>query len=190
MVPEAALEPNSERPKRAPSSSAQLTSRTVTGGIPSSAIRRRTSTPATTLREPSSQPPFGTESMWPPSTSVLSEAPRSVNHWFPASSTSSSAPIGATLPESQLFAATHVSVQATRWAPSSSPVSSRSSRSSSTVRLGSSGTEGMYRVSSLMGRGSRPLKRWRNDRTRKKKEREKRHAAEVGASRGKTKPAK
>ena len=189
MVPEAALEPNSERPKRAPSSSAQLTRRTVTGGIPSSAIRRRTSTPATTLREPSSQPPFGTESMWPPRTSVLSEAPRSVNHWLPASSTSSSAPIGATLPESQLFAATHVSVQATRWAPSSSPVSSRSSRSSSTVRLGSSGTEGMYRVSSLMGRGSRPLKRWRNDRTRKKKEREKRQAAEVGASRGKTKPA-
>ena len=40
-----------------------------------------------------------------------------------------------------------------------------------------------------MGRGSRPLKRWRNDRKRKKKEREKRHAAEVGAARGKTKPA-
>jgi hypothetical protein len=40
-----------------------------------------------------------------------------------------------------------------------------------------------------MGRGSRPIKRWRNDRKRKKKEREKRHAVEVGASRGKTKPA-
>jgi hypothetical protein len=39
-----------------------------------------------------------------------------------------------------------------------------------------------------MGRGSRPIKRWRNDRKRKKKERDQRHAAEVGASRGKTKP--
>ena len=57
----------SARPPRRPSS----TSRTVTGGVPSSAIRRRTSTPATTLREPSSQPPFGTESMWPP----ISERP-------------------------------------------------------------------------------------------------------------------
>ena len=33
--PTAAEEPKSERPKRAPSSSAQLTSRTVTGGVPS-----------------------------------------------------------------------------------------------------------------------------------------------------------
>jgi hypothetical protein len=40
-----------------------------------------------------------------------------------------------------------------------------------------------------MGRGSRPIKRWRNDRKRKKKEREKRQAAEVGAARGKAKPA-
>ena len=34
-VPQAALEPNRLRPKRAPSSSAQSTSRTVTGGVPS-----------------------------------------------------------------------------------------------------------------------------------------------------------
>jgi hypothetical protein len=47
----------------------------------------------------------------------------------------------------------------------------------------------MYRVPTLMGRGSRPIKRWRNDRKRKKKEREKRHATEVGAARGKAKPA-
>jgi hypothetical protein len=40
-----------------------LTSRTVTGGFPSSAIRRSTSTPAMTFSAPSSQPPFGTESM-------------------------------------------------------------------------------------------------------------------------------
>ena len=59
----AADEPKSERPKRAPSSSAQSTSRTVTGGVPSSAIRRSTSAPDSTLRQPSSQPPFGTESM-------------------------------------------------------------------------------------------------------------------------------
>ena len=66
IEPAAAEEPKSERPKRAPSSSAQLTSRTVSGGVPSSAIRRSTSTPAMTLRQPSSQPPFGTESMCPP----------------------------------------------------------------------------------------------------------------------------
>jgi hypothetical protein len=40
-----------------------------------------------------------------------------------------------------------------------------------------------------MGRGSRPTRRWRNDRKRKKKEREKRRAVEAGGSRGKTKPA-
>ena len=66
IEPAAADEPKSERPKRAPSSSAQSTRRTVTGGAPSSARRRSTSTPATTLSAPSSQPPLGTESMWPP----------------------------------------------------------------------------------------------------------------------------
>ena len=70
--PAAAEEPKRERPKRAPSSSAQLTRRTGTGGLPSSAIRRSTSEPATTLRAPSSQPPFGTESRWPPITSACS----------------------------------------------------------------------------------------------------------------------
>ena len=45
IEPAAALEPNRLRPKRAPSSSAQSTSRTVTGGSPSSAMRRSTSTP-------------------------------------------------------------------------------------------------------------------------------------------------
>jgi hypothetical protein len=40
-----------------------------------------------------------------------------------------------------------------------------------------------------MGRGSRAIKRWRKDRQRKKKDREKRHAAEAGAARGKPKPA-
>ena len=41
---------------------------------------------------------------------------------------------------SHSFACSHVGVQATRCAPFSSPVSSRSSRSSATVRAGSSGT--------------------------------------------------
>ncbi|HSK17420.1 MAG TPA: hypothetical protein VK915_14790 [Gaiellaceae bacterium] len=40
-----------------------------------------------------------------------------------------------------------------------------------------------------MGRGSRAIRRWKNDRQRKKKEREKRHTAEAGAARGKSKPA-
>ena len=66
IEPAAADEPKSERPKRAPSSSAQDTSRTVTGGSPSDAIRRSTSAPASTLRQPSSHPPFGTESRCPP----------------------------------------------------------------------------------------------------------------------------
>ena len=43
---------------------------------------------------------------------------------------------------SQPRAVSHVSVHATRWAPSSFPVSSRSSSSSATVRAGSSGTPG------------------------------------------------
>ena len=83
IEPAAADEPKSERPKRAPSSSAQETSRTVTGGVPSSAMRRSTSTPASTFRQPSSQPPFGTESMCPPISSARSDSPRSVNHWLP-----------------------------------------------------------------------------------------------------------
>ena len=140
IEPAAALEPKSERPKRAPSSSAQLTRRTVSGGVPSSAIRRTTSTPAMTFRQPSSQPPFGTESMWPPISSARSEAPASVNHWLPASSISSAAPDAASLPRSQSRARAQVSVHATRWAPFSSPVSSCSSRSSATVRDGVSAT--------------------------------------------------
>jgi hypothetical protein len=139
IEPAAAAEPKSERPKRAPSSSAQLTSRTGTGGVPSSAIRRSTSTPAITFRQPSSQPPFGTESMCPPRSSALPAPPASVNHWLPAWSISSTAPVEATFVRSHSRARSQVSVHATRCAPFSSPVSSRSSRSSATVRAGSSG---------------------------------------------------
>src|SRR5215207_9263860 len=139
IEPAAALEPNSERPNRAPSSSAQLTRRAVTGGSPSSAIRRKTSEPATTLSAPSSQPPFGTESRWPPISSSRSERPRRVHHWLRASSNATSAPVASSFDAIHSCARTHVSVQATRWAPSSLPVSSRSSFSSATVRLGSNG---------------------------------------------------
>ena len=86
----------------------------VSGGVPSSAIRRSTSTPASTLRQPSSQPPFGTESMWPPIRRARSDSPGSVNHWLPASSISSSAPIETTFSRSHWRARSHVSVQATR----------------------------------------------------------------------------
>ena len=106
----------------------------MTGGVPSAAIRRSTSTPATTFRAPSSQPPFGTESMCPPIRRARSEAPRSVNHWLPAASIVSSAPVPSTFPRSHSRARSQVSVQATRWAPFSSPVG-RSSWSSATVRF-------------------------------------------------------
>ena len=66
--PEHAEEPKRLRPNRAPSSSAQSTSRTVVGGLPAYRVLiwRRISTPARMFRQPSSQPPLGTESMWPP----------------------------------------------------------------------------------------------------------------------------
>ena len=82
--------------------------------MPSSAIRRSTSTPATTFREPSSQPPFGTESMCPPISSDRSERPGSVNHWFPAASIVSTAPVGCTFSRNHARASSQVLVQATR----------------------------------------------------------------------------
>ena len=103
---------------------------------PSSASRRRTSTPAMTFRQPSSQPPFGTESMWPPIRTARSDRPGSVHHWLPASSISFSTLEPSSFPRSHARASSQVSVQAVRCAPFSSPVSSRSSRSSSTVRPG------------------------------------------------------
>ena len=108
IEPDAAEEPKSERPKRAPSSSAQLTSRTVTGAGPSSAIRRSTSAPATTLSAPSSQPPFGTESMWPPISTAGSLPPRSVHQSFPAASRSRSSGRPERSPSSQALAVFHV----------------------------------------------------------------------------------
>ena len=103
-----------------------------------------------TFSDPSSQPPFGTESMWPPISTARSEAPRSVNHWLPAASTVSSTGTPSSRERSQPRARSHVSVHATRCAPFSSPVSSASSRSSATVREGSSGTRRRYRLAPAM----------------------------------------
>ena len=111
----------------------------VSGGSPSSAIRRSTSTPARTLRQPSSQPPFGTESMWPPirSARVGAAAERE--------------PLVARLVDLVLGAgprelrprATPAALPRLRprdpLRPVLVPVRSRSSSSSSTVRDGSSG---------------------------------------------------
>ena len=60
------------------------------GGRPSAASRRSTSSPASTFRQPSSQPPFETESRWPPIRTARSESPASVAQRLPASSVSTS----------------------------------------------------------------------------------------------------
>ena len=77
--------------------------------------------------------------MCPPISTARSDEPRSVHHWLPASSISCSSGNPSSFSRNQARARSQVSVQATRWAPFSSPVSSRSSFSSATVRLGDSG---------------------------------------------------
>ncbi len=72
--------------------------------------------------------------------SACSLAPGSVHHWFPAASKLSTTPVPWSLEDIHSCACFQVGVQATRCAPFSSPVSSRSSRSSSTVRDGFNGT--------------------------------------------------
>ena len=128
-------EPNRLLPKRAPSSSAQSTSRTVTGGMPSysSASRRRISTPASVFKQPSSQPPFGTESMCPPMRSALSEVPCRVAQKFPAASLCVSTGRSDNFSLRKARALVQVGVKATRCAPFSSPVSARNSFNSATV---------------------------------------------------------
>ena len=83
----AADEPSRLRPNRAPSSSAQSTTLIVTGGCWPLNIRSA-SRPAITPSAPSSQPPFGTESRWPPMITVRSDAPLSVAQLLPAASIS------------------------------------------------------------------------------------------------------
>ena len=89
---------------------------------PAAAAPRR---PPMTFSDPSSQPPFGTESMCPPISTARSEAPGSVNHWLPAASHDLLDGTPSSRERSQPRARSHVSVQATRCAPFSSPVSSR-----------------------------------------------------------------
>ena len=131
----------------------------VIGGVPWLAIRRSTSTPANTLRQPSSQPPLGTLSMWPPiSNSFFAcfPAPFRVNHKLPASSISWVTPGMAntfSLNHARLLA--QMSVHATRWAPFASPVRARSSFSSSTVRLGLSASD----MRGIVGREAGGVKR-------------------------------
>ncbi len=123
-VPEQAEEPNKLFPNRAPSSSAQSTSRTVTGGLPPywSLMRRRISTPASRFRHPSSHPPLGTESICPPISSARSDPPVRVAQKLPAASVCASTGSASSLSLSHARAAAQVLVKATRCAPFSSPV--------------------------------------------------------------------
>ena len=120
--------------------------------------------------------------MCPPIRSARSDAPPRVNHWFPASSVSSSTPSGSSFPESHSRALD----------PGVRPRDALGAflvagELSELVQLfdGAAGVERhggqLYKLPGLMGRGSRPLKRWRNDRQRKKKERDRRRAAEKKA---------
>ena len=137
--PENAEDPKRLLPKRAPSSSAQSTRRTVTGGRgPYWAwIRRRISSPARTFRHPSSQPPLGTESMCPPIRSAWSDSPGSVAHRLAAWSAWTSTGSPSSFFRSHCLVSTQVRVNATLCAPFSSAVKLRSSFSSSIVRRGS-----------------------------------------------------
>src|SRR3984957_12262965 len=150
-VPANAEDPNRLRPKRAPSSSAQSTRRMVMGGLPwkSSANPRSTSKPASTPRQPSSQPPLGTESRWLPRISVRSDSPRKVVQEFPAASKWCSTGSAASLPWNHARALSHVGVQAIRCAPRSSAVNARSSSRLEIVLRASTGM-GQSSVSTLI----------------------------------------
>ena len=102
-----------------------------------------------------------------------------MNHWFPASSGSSVTPSGSNFPES------HSRALNPRVRPGDALGSLLVARElaelvqlfDGAARLKRHGGQ-LYKLPSLMGRGSRPIKRWRNDRQRKKKERARRRAAE------------
>ena len=71
-VPAAAEEPSRLRPKRAPSSSAQSISFSVTAGVSPLCAAQDLDRGAARPRQPSSQPPCGTASMCEPTTTILS----------------------------------------------------------------------------------------------------------------------
>ena len=103
------------------------------------ASARSTSRPPTTLSAPSSQPPFGTESRWPPTITKRSSRrrARSPTCCRPRRARRSRRRSRRARPASHSRAVIQVSVQATRWAPSSSPVSRRSSFRPATARAAS-----------------------------------------------------
>ena len=114
-------EPHRHRRRRPPRRSGASTSTPAThvqAAVEPAAVRHRVDVPADQQR-------------------AAPSARASVNHWFPASSISSTR-AGRPRPSRAATRArvSHVSVHATRWAPFSSPVSSRSSSSSATVRDG------------------------------------------------------
>ena len=121
-MPIAAALPNRLRLNRAPSSSAQSTRATVTGGTPSAASERSSSSPAITPSAPSSQPPFGTLSRWLPTTSMSSLAPGSTAHRLPAASVSTSTGSVRSSSRSSARASSHSGVHARRRDPSDPPV--------------------------------------------------------------------
>ena len=132
-LPAAAADPSRLRPNRAPSSSAQSTSFSVTGGVVP-AYMRSASSPAMTPREPSSHPPFGTESRWLPTMTVFAEAPGSVTQLLPAESVPTCSPSSAILPLNHSRASRHTGPQARRCAPSGVEVRAASSRRSAITR--------------------------------------------------------
>ena len=136
-VPMQAAEPNRLRLKRAPSSSAQSTTATVIGGVPSAASARSSSTPAITPSAPSSHPPLGTLSRCEPTTKVSGRSPRSTAHRLPASSSSISTGRVASDSRKNARACSQSGVHARRRLPSGPPVRCASSRRSATTRAGS-----------------------------------------------------
>ena len=99
-LPAAADDPRRLRPNRAPSSSAQSTSLIVAVGVVPACILSASSA-AITPRLPSSHPPLGTESRWPPTMTVRGVEPGSVTQLLPAESGSMPRPSSATLPLNQ-----------------------------------------------------------------------------------------
>ncbi len=86
-VPAHAEDPSRLRVKRAPSSSAQSTNLTLTGGGAGRAASCRTTSSAViSPRTPSSQPPSGTASICDPTIRNSSVSPCTVAHRFPATS--------------------------------------------------------------------------------------------------------
>ena len=134
-LPAAADDPSRLRPKRAPSSSAQSTSLSVTGAG-ADACMRSASSAAVTPRHPSSHPPFGTESRWLPTMTVFDDAPGSVTQLLPAESVSMRRPSSATLPLNHSRTSRQIGPQARRCAPSAVDVRAASSRRSAMTRRG------------------------------------------------------